>query len=83
MGQLNIKDEKLIADAKELAALLGTTATAAVRDAVQARLAQERRDRVLLAEELMAIGRRAAARLTPEQRRMDHAELYDETGLPR
>ena len=31
----------------------------------------------------MAIGRRAAARLTPEQRRPDHAELYDDSGLPR
>jgi antitoxin VapB len=83
MGQLNIKDETLIAEAKELAALLGTSATAALREAVQTRLAQERRDRAALADELMAIGRRAAARLTPEQRRPDHAELYDDSGLPR
>jgi antitoxin VapB len=83
MGQLNIKDDKLIAEAKELAALLGTTATAAVREAVRERLAQERRDRAALAADLMAIGRRAAARLTPDQRRIDHSDLYDESGLPR
>jgi antitoxin VapB len=83
MGQLNIKDDKLIAEAKELAALLGTTATAAMREAVRERLAQERRDRAALAEDLMAIGRRAAARLTPDQRRIDHSDLYDENGLPR
>jgi len=38
MGQLNIKDAALIAEAKELAALLGTTATGAVREAVAEKL---------------------------------------------
>jgi hypothetical protein len=32
MGGLDIKDEALIAEAKELAALLGTSATGAVRE---------------------------------------------------
>ena len=38
MGQLNIKDEALIAEAKALAELLGTSATDAVRQAVHERL---------------------------------------------
>jgi hypothetical protein len=42
MGQLNIKDESLIAEAKDLAALLGTSATDAVRQAVRERLERER-----------------------------------------
>ena len=41
MGQLNIKDAALIAEAKELAAMLGTTATGAVREAVAEKLARE------------------------------------------
>ncbi|MFL6778467.1 MAG: type II toxin-antitoxin system VapB family antitoxin, partial [Sphingomicrobium sp.] len=42
MGQLNIKDEALIADAKALADLLGTSTTDAIRRAVNDRLARER-----------------------------------------
>ena len=42
MGQLNIKDVALIAEAKELAAMLGTTATGAVREAVAEKLAREK-----------------------------------------
>ena len=42
MGQLNIKDETLIAEAKELAALLGTSTTAALREAVHTRLEREK-----------------------------------------
>ncbi len=45
MGQLNIKDEAVIAEAKELAALLGTSATGAVREAVHARLEREKAER--------------------------------------
>ena len=46
MGQLNIKDEKLIADARALAELLGTSTTDAVRRAVQEKLARESRKKV-------------------------------------
>ena len=38
MGQLNIKDDRLIAEAKALADLLGTSATDAVRQAVHEKL---------------------------------------------
>jgi hypothetical protein len=87
MGQMNIKDEALIADAKELASLLGTSTTAALRAAVTERLAREKaarsaeRDRRIAA--ILAIGERAS-RLVPEHlRTSDHSDLYDENGLPK
>jgi hypothetical protein len=88
MGQLNIKDEALIADAKALAELLGTSTTAALREAVQARLAAERAardDKVRRKyEALMAIGRRVRESLPPgASTSSDHSDLYDENGLPK
>jgi hypothetical protein len=86
MGQLNIKDDVLIAEAKELAALLGTSATGAVREAVHDRLAREkagreaRRQRVY--DEIMAIADEAS-KLFPPGSSSDHGDLYDENGLPR
>lgn len=86
MGQLNIKDDALIADAKALAELLGTSTTAALREAVQGRLAAERaarEDKVRRKyEALMAIGRESA-KLFPPGATSDHSDLYDENGLPR
>ncbi len=86
MGQLNIKDDALIADAKALAELLGTSTTAAVREAVQSRLARERALRDDKArrkyEALMAIGRESAS-LFPAHGSSDHSDLYDENGLPK
>jgi hypothetical protein len=85
MGQLNIKDEALIADAKALADLLGTSTTAALREAVQARLAAERAardDKVRRKyEALMATGLEAAKLFEPGTG-SDHSYLYDENGLP-
>ena len=89
MGQLNIKDEAVIADARELAALLGTTATGAVREAVRERLARERRAREAARrrkqEAIMAIVERTAPLLAGPDENFDHDRLlYDpETGLPR
>ncbi|MBU8543003.1 MULTISPECIES: type II toxin-antitoxin system VapB family antitoxin [Roseomonadaceae] len=86
MGQLNIKDDALIADAKALAELLGTSTTAALREAVQGRLAAERaarEDRVRRKyEALMATGRESA-KLFPPGSSSDHSDLYDENGLPK
>ncbi len=85
MGQLNIKDDALIAEAKELAALLGTSATGAVREAVHERLAREKaardeaKDRLI--EDLLEIGRRVRAQLPPGVT-SDHSDFYDENGLP-
>ncbi len=87
MGQLNIKDEVLIAEAKELAVLLGTTAPGAVREAVRERLERERREREKRRkyEAIMAIAERTAPLLQGVDEDFDHGRLlYDpETGLPR
>ena len=86
MGQLNIKDETLIAEAKELAALLGTSTTAALREAVHARLEREKagraEERQRRFEALMAISERAS-KLVPPGVTSDHSYLYDEDGLPK
>ncbi len=87
MGQLNIKDEALIADAKALAEEMGTSVTGVLREGVRA-LREQRRlrseaERDAFVEELLAIGRRAAARIPPHLRTSDHSDLYDENGLPK
>jgi len=86
MGQLNIKDEAVIAEAKELAALLGTSATGAVREAVHERLAREKAERNArrqrMYDEIMAIAE-DASKLFPPGTSSDHSDLYDESGLPR
>jgi len=86
MGQLNIKDDALIAEAKELAALLGTSATGAVREAVHERLAREKAEREArkqrMYDEIMAIAEEAS-KLFPPGTSSDHSDLYDENGLPR
>lgn len=86
MGQLNIKDEALIAAAKALAELQKTSTTDAIRRAVHEALAKEKfahdevkRERY---EALMAIGRRVRATL-PSGVTSDHSHLYDENGLPK
>ncbi len=83
---LNIKDEALIAEAKELAALLGTSATGAVREAVHERLAREKAARDArkqrMYDEIMAIAERAS-KLVPPGVTSDHRDLYDENGLPK
>lgn len=87
MGQLNLKDDVLIAETKELAALLGTTATGAVREAVHERLEREKRERDVArkTEEIMAFAREFSKHLRGPpmtQKEMDDL-LYDpETGLP-
>lgn len=86
MGQLNIKDDALIAEAKELAALLGTSATGAVREAVHERLAREKAARderkQRMFEAIMAIADRAS-KLVPPGVTSDHRDLYDKDGLPK
>jgi antitoxin VapB len=85
MGQMNIKDEALIAEAKALAELLGTTATDAVRRAVHDRLAQEQarreEEKRRKFEAIMAIAKEAS-KLFPPGTTSDHSDLYDENGLP-
>jgi hypothetical protein len=59
--------------------------TQAVLEAVRDELTREkkRRSRKNLADALIAIGRRWAARMGPGISSADHALLYDENGLPR
>jgi len=82
VGQLNIKDAALIAEAKELAALLRTTATGAVRAAVQEKLAATKEARARKVAAIMEIGERAS-KLVPPVTTSDPSDLYDEMGLPR
>ena len=86
MGQMNIKDEAVIAEAKALAELLGTSPTDAVRRAVQEKLARERTGRDeeerRRCEAIMAAAERAS-KLFPPGASSDHSDLYDENGLPR
>jgi hypothetical protein len=86
MGQLNIKDEALIAQARQLAELLGTSATGAVREAVSDRLQREIAAREADVERrfraIMEIAERAAP-LFPLGTTSDHGDLYDEHGAPR
>lgn len=86
MGQLNIKDQALIGEARELAALIGTTTTEAIRQAVRERLARETLarddDRRRRYEAIMEISERTA-KLFPPGSSSNHSDLYDENGLPK
>lgn len=86
MGQLNIKDEELIAEAKALAAELGTSVTGALREAIQALRAhraqgREARKQAMVAA-IMAIAEEASRHLPPGVT-SDHSDFYDENGLPK
>jgi hypothetical protein len=84
LGQLNIKDDALIAEAKALAEEMGTSVTGVLREGVRALREQRQRgaegDRFV--EDLLEIGRRVRATLPPGAT-SDHSELYDDDGLPR
>jgi antitoxin VapB len=77
---LNIKDPDVYDLARELARRRGTSMTAAVRDALEDSLAASRASRAGVAEALMEIGRRSAARPEPF---LTDDDLYDERGLPK
>ena len=85
MGQMNIKDEKLINDAKALADRLGTSVTEAMRRAVREELRRQDEARAEArrrkAEAIMAIAREASKLVSPGVT-SDHSDLYDEHGAP-
>jgi len=90
MGQLNIKDAVLIAEAKELAALLGTSTTGALREAVRERLAREKRGTAEAKARKLAELRAFTTEFAKHMRQppMTNEELDDllydpDTGLPR
>jgi antitoxin VapB len=82
--QLNIKSEDAYRLASQLAELTGESLTTAVTTALRERLERERQQRHAdqLAAELVEIGRRCAAHLTPPFSSADHADFYGEDGLP-
>lgn len=77
---MNIKDPEVYRLARELARRRGTSMTGAVRDALRKCLDEERASRSDLINELMEIGRRAAAKPGPW---LTDDDLYDERGLPK
>lgn len=90
MGQLNIKDPTLIAQAKELAKLRGTSVTGALREAVQVKLEAERQrhqtDTKRQVDEILELARQI--RDSGDGPLMTNEELDDflydpDTGLPR
>jgi antitoxin VapB len=83
---LNIKNPEAHRLAGELARLTGENLTEAVTEALRERLERERRrrQRQALSDELLAIGRRCAARMPQPADSSDHGDLlYDELGLPK
>ncbi len=84
---LNIKDDDVHQQAKQLAALTGESITAAVRQALAERISavlrhQETPEGARSAERLMALARLCAEQMQPNSHSADHAKLYNEDGLP-
>ena len=83
---LNIKNEEVHDMVRRLADLTGQTQTSAVEEAVRRRLTEIEHENDLEAriERIMAIGRRTAALMDPELKKIPHGDLlYDELGLPK
>lgn len=81
---LNIKNEETHRLVRRLAELTGQSQTSAVEDAVRRRLAEIDHDREARIQRLLELGRRTAAAMDPELRRIPHGDLlYDELGLPK
>lgn len=81
VATMNIKDPEVHRMAHELASMRHTSATGAVREALREALERERRaGNEGMAERLMEIARRSAARPEPF---LNDDDLYDERGLPR
>lgn len=83
---LSIKDPEATQLAHLLAKQMGTTLTEAVASALREKLAGEQRrmkaKRENLVEEMLAIGRRCAARPVLDNRSEDEILGYDEHGIP-
>ena len=82
---LNIKDETVHAKARELARLTGSSITAAVRDAIDERLAALQPQGPHIAQgDVRALRLFIAAQLGETgETSEDHAALYGDDGLPR
>jgi antitoxin VapB len=80
---LNVKDPEAHRLAQAIAQATGETMTRAVTEALRERYERlQRRDPEMLAADIRAIAKRAAAHI--KRPYLDHAELlYDEHGLPK
>jgi antitoxin VapB len=79
---LNIKDDAIHEAVKRIASITGESQAQAVATAVRERLARLESD--ALAARLLAIGEKAASRMSAETKALDHgALLYDDQGLPK
>ncbi len=80
---LNIKNEETHRRAKELARLAGESMTEAVDRAIAERLdrIRRRRNKAVLVERLLEIGRECAALPVLDKRRPEEM-LYDKRGIP-
>ena len=81
---LIVESNEAVRLAQQLSELTGQSVSVAVTEALAGHLAQakKRRDAELLADELVAIGKRCAATLRGPLNSADHADLYGEDGLP-
>lgn len=83
---LNIKQEKAHELAARLARLTGESLTTAVVRSLEERIEREERKarKGRSAVEILAFARRFAARIPPEMKTVNHADLlYGEDGLPK
>lgn len=80
MATMNIKDPRVHELAQELAKLRGSSATAAVREALEEAIGNERRRRANLDEVLGRLQERASQTTSDW---LNEDDLYDDAGLPR
>jgi len=85
---LNIKNEETVRLVRELADELGVSMTAAITDAVRARLEAVRVDRTAQEEDayverVLAIAAEMRERLGDADLNLEIEDLYDEMGLPK
>lgn len=84
--QFNLKDERAIALAHELADKLGKSVTATIREALEEKAARRAAEREARIAAIMKIAAEIRESMPPEVRRMTSKELmdslYDEDGLP-
>lgn len=84
---INIKDEEVDRQARQLAKLTGQNITGAVRDAIAEKLHRIEQERACRRppkspETLLALAREVAVHFKDGAHSSDHAELYGEDGLP-
>jgi antitoxin VapB len=84
---LNIKDEAIHFKAKQLAAITGESLTSVVRQALDERMATVLRQKQSSAKagsaaKLMELARLCAAQMPAGLHSCDHADLYDQNGMP-